>query len=66
MPHDFVHAPELADDTNNPNDVMFRCTKCDAKIGFSRPGVGLPCAVLNDDATWSVPADADAYLGPCE
>lgn len=57
--HDWVFDHETA------TDHVFVCSKCGAVIGFNKPGIGTPNAILTGE-TPAPPEDADIYVGPCE
>lgn len=46
-------------------DILFECAKCQAPIGFNRPGIGKPFPVMDKAGTWQPPDDFAAYIGPC-
>jgi hypothetical protein len=57
--HNFVFSYET------PSDHVFKCTKCDLELGFNKPGVGEPNAVLGGSEP-AFPPEGEAYVTPCE
>lgn len=45
-------------------DHVFACSICGTVIGFNKPGIGEPNAILTGE-TPMPPEDADKYVGPC-
>lgn len=59
LQHDFVFFEE--NDTNH----VFVCSKCNTIVGFNKPGVGFPNAILTDDIPIP-PSNVNQYVNPCE
>lgn len=58
MPHVWAFSHETE------NDHVFQCSVCGAFIGFNKPGIGTPNAVMVNDVL-TPPEDADKYVDAC-
>lgn len=58
MAHTFAFTEET------DSDHVFTCTICGVQLGFNKPGIGTPNAILTGE-TPAPPEDADSYVEPC-
>lgn len=45
-------------------DHVFQCTRCLQLIGFNKPGIGTPNAIITEEGP-QAPPEAHDYLTPC-
>lgn len=54
-------AHELVFHEESGQDIVFRCAKCGAVIGFNKPGVGVPSPIPQGE-TWIAPPNPDQWM----
>ena len=57
-----VHTFEFLEETEA--DHVFVCSACGLKVGFNKPEIGAPNAILID-GVWHPPIDVEDYVSRC-